>query len=187
MSVFYLTVGVISSVVWILVPFFKKQNKYFYYFAIIALSAAYGLVYLVLPVSIPTKTMVAITALSIPALFRGFFRKHIYQFIIIGIFIYALSHFISIHVIQSISTLLSMVLLFVLYFLLYNECKHESSFSKVLLLIMLYELLTSVKLSFLLINPYGLLIHYYIISIAQVFIGIGLTVVKDTNVRSILQ
>lgn len=179
MNAFYLSIGIISSIVWILVPFFQRRSNYIYYFVVIAFSAAYGLFFIIIPISIPTRTLIAIDTLTILGLYRVFFRKHIYEIIIIGILLFAISHFIEVYTIQSISTGLNVVLLFAIYFQLYKQYKLSKSFSRILLIIMFYELLTAIKLSFLLINPYGLLIYYYIITIAQIFVGIFLLFIKE--------
>ncbi|PKL88104.1 MAG: hypothetical protein CVV23_11975 [Ignavibacteriae bacterium HGW-Ignavibacteriae-2] len=177
----YIIVSVISSLVWLLVPVFQRKSKYFYFFVILGFSGLYGLLFLIFNIPIPSRTIIAVSLLIVPGLYKGFFRKYIYQLIIIGILLYFITAYIPIKIIQVIGLINFCIAEILLAMQLISFYKNKRKINLFFGLVGFYNFLNIVKFIYLLVFVASGLVEYFIITVVQILLGIFFIIASEDD------
>lgn len=183
----YISIGVISGIVWFIVPFFQRNSKYFYYFAVLGASAIYGIIALIVPIGIPTRTWLAVSILIIPGLFRDFFRERIFLIIIAAIMLYFATYLINIQLIQKISLFGFIVAELIIIYRMSVLAKQERKINFFYIILFVYGLLNILKITFLISFLEKSLPIYFTITILQAVIGVIFYFIRENNNKLIFK
>jgi hypothetical protein len=187
LSDYYIQIGLLSSVVWFLIPFFQYKSKYFFYFSVLGASGLYSILFFIVPLPVPSRTILAVAALIIPALYRDFFTRHIYILIGLGVILFYAAFLITIPKIQIIGLLGFIIAEILLGRQVISEVKKARRINVFYLLIIIYGLLNIIKLTSIIQYVADGLTVYFLITLFQSIIGIVLMFLNENNPKIIIR
>ena len=178
---YYLFIGILSSIVWTIVPFFQIKSRYFFYFSILAYSAFYSILYLLLPLPVPSRNIITISMLAIPGLFPNFFRKNIVLLIGLGIVLFFIALILPFKTIQLIGLINFTISEIILIRQFVNQILNEKRLNLFNLIIIIYGLFNVIKFVYIITLVSNGLTVYFTLSAIQILIGVGLFFLKEDN------